>query len=88
VGVAAWQAHAGEASPHPSEGGECREKLKCGGLIVVRAGVGTWVEAYDNLDFFASFCVKTKRRKKKQRKGEKPFAPTIDRIGKRISLVS
>jgi hypothetical protein len=35
------------------------------GLIVVRAGVGTWVEAYDNLDLFGSFCVKTKRTKKK-----------------------
>jgi hypothetical protein len=30
----------------------------------VRASVGTRAEAYDNLDFFASFCVKTKRRKK------------------------
>jgi hypothetical protein len=35
-----------------------------GGLIVVRAGVGTRAEAYDNLDFFSSFCVETKRRKK------------------------
>jgi hypothetical protein len=36
-----------------------------GGLIVVRAGAGTWAEAYDNLDLFASFWVKPKRRKKK-----------------------
>jgi hypothetical protein len=32
-----------------------------GGLIVVRAGEGTWGEAYDNLDFFGSFWVKPKR---------------------------
>jgi hypothetical protein len=31
------------------------------GLIVVRAGAGLWGEAYDNLDLFGSFCVKTKR---------------------------
>jgi hypothetical protein len=35
-----------------------------GGLIVVRAGEGMWVEAYDNLDLFGSFWVKPKRTKK------------------------
>jgi hypothetical protein len=33
----------------------------CGGLIVVRAGVSLWVEAYDNLALFGSFWVKPKR---------------------------
>jgi hypothetical protein len=47
--------------------------LMCGGLIVVRAGVGMWVEAYDNLDFFGSFCVKTKRTTKNNGKDLRPF---------------
>jgi hypothetical protein len=34
------------------------------GLIVVRAGEGMRVEAYDNLDLFRSFWVKPKRTKK------------------------
>jgi hypothetical protein len=35
-----------------------------GGLIVVRAGEGMRVEAYDNLDLFGSFWVKPKRTRK------------------------
>jgi hypothetical protein len=37
----------------------------CVGLIVVRAGGGMGVEAYDNLDLFGSFWFKPKRTKKK-----------------------
>ena len=38
-----------------------------GGLIVVRAGVGWWVEAYDNLDFLV-LLHQGKRTKKKGNK--------------------
>jgi hypothetical protein len=36
----------------------------CAGLIVVRAGVGMWVEAYDNLDLLV-LLHQGKRTKKK-----------------------
>jgi hypothetical protein len=41
------------------------EARTCVSLIVVRAGAGTWAEAYDNLDLFAAFWVKPKSRKNK-----------------------
>jgi hypothetical protein len=40
------------------------EARMCESLIVVRAGAGTWAEAYDNLDLFAAFWVKPKSSKK------------------------
>jgi hypothetical protein len=40
----------------------------CAGLIVVRAGVGMWAEAYDNLDLFGAFWVKPKSMKKNNNK--------------------
>jgi hypothetical protein len=35
--------------------------VPCASRSVVRAGGSPWVAAYDGLDFFGSFCIKTKR---------------------------